>query len=377
MIARVLLLLFLLTPGCISEKDSSDIDTSALVLESGDFVKMDFVGRIEETGEVFDTTYADVAFNPDIEKMDRFTFADNYEPMSFTLGKGQILPALEANMVGMKIGEVENITLTPEEGYGDWSTEYTISLPRIAVLPKLTDVLISEFIGATGREPELNETIPLNYWNVSVVNISEPNMTLLHAPDNNTVVMTEYGPAIVTLNDTHVTTNLTPELGSVITRNLASGVISDVNGTDFVIDFNHPLAGKTLVFEVTVRDIIKAKHILGQKIAWTDYETGINIAKNEKKPVVIVFYLEGCSACEAMDAITFSNPEVLELKDRFIWIKVDGDSESAISEEYGAAVYPTVALLDENGEVVEMITGYILPYDLKKVIEVLGLGEKV
>lgn len=377
MILRFLILLLLLTAGCTSEKGSGDIDNTELVLESGDLVKMDLVGWIEETGEVFDTTNADVALNPNIQKIDMFTLADNYGPVSLTLGKGSILPALEAKIVGMKIGAAKNITLAPEDGYGDWSTEYTVSLSRIVVLPKLTVVSISEFIGSTGREPELNETIPLNYWNASVIDISGQNMTLLHVPENNTAVETEYGPAIVTVNDTHVFTSLTPELEDVIVTTYGTGIIKDVNDTHFIIDYNHPLAGKTLVFEVTVRDITKAKHIHGQEIVWTDYETGINTVKNEKKPAIIVFYLEGCSACEAMDTLTFSNPEVTELKDNFVWIKVDVDAEPTISEEYGAVVYPTVVLLDENSEVLERMPGYITPYDLRKVIDVLGLGEKV
>jgi thioredoxin-related protein len=207
-----------------------------------------------------------------------------------------------------------------------------------------------------------------------VIDISGQNMTLLHVPENNTAVETEYGPAIVTVNDTHVFTSLTPELEDVIVTTYGTGIIKDVNDTHFIIDYNHPLASKTLVFEVTVRDITKAKHIPGQEIVWTDYETGINTVKNEKKPAIIVFYLEGCSACEAMDTLTFSNPEITELKDNFVWIKVDVDAEPTISEEYGAAVYPTVVLLDENSEVLERIPGYITPYDLRKVIDVLGLG---
>lgn len=377
MMVRVLLLLLLLTAGCTSEKGSGGIDNTELVLESGDLVKMDLVGWIEETGEVFDTTNAYVAINPNIQKIDMFTLADNYGPISLTLGKGSILPALEAKMVGMKIGAAKNITLASEDGYGDWSTEYTVSLSRIAVLPKLTVVSISEVRVSIGREPELNETIPLKHWNAKVVNISGQNMTLLNMPDNNTVLETEYGPAIVTINDTNVVISLTPELGDVIATNYGTGIIKDVNDTHFIIDYNHPLAGKTLVFEVTVRDITKAKHIPGQEIAWTDYETGINAVKNEKKPAIIVFYIEGCSACEAMDTLTFSNPEMTELKDNFVWIKVDVDAEPAISEEYGAVVYPTVVLLDENSEVPERIPGYITPYDLRKVIDVLGLGEKV
>jgi FKBP-type peptidyl-prolyl cis-trans isomerase 2 len=371
MIIRILILLLLLT-GCISGKDSGDVDPPDLVLGSGDFVKIDYVGRIEETGEVFDTTNADVAFNPDIGKTDRFTFADKYEPMSFTVGKGQILPVFEAGMIGMRVGDTRYITLAPEDAYGEWSSEYILALSRVVALPKLTDVLLSDFIAATGREPEVNETIQLNYWKARVVNISDQNMTFLHEPEDNTIVSTEYGPTHITLNDTHVITTLNPEGDSVVTTSYGVAVITDVNETHFIIDYNHPLTGKTLVFEVTVRDIMKAGQVLAQKITWTDYETGLDIAKNEKKPAIVVFYLDDCPACEALDNLTFSNPQVTELKDRFVWIKVDAAANPQVAGEYDTKSYPTIVLLDRAGEVSNKITGYIPPAELKREMNTSG-----
>lgn len=369
MTMRILILFLLLVAGCISGKAPGETDRSDPVLESGDFVKMDFTGRIKDTGEVFYTTYADVAFNPDIEKMDRFTFASQYEPVGFTVGEGQVLPALEAGVIGMKIGDEKNITLTPKEGYGEWFPENVKVMPRIAVLPKLTNVSLSAFRAGTGKEPEANETIQLNYWKAKVVNISNSNVTLSHEPDNDTAINTEYGPAVVTLNDTHIITSLTPELGTVITIAFDEGVISDINDTDFTIDFNHPLAGKTLVFEVTVRDIIKAEQVLAQKIVWTDHEAGLKIAKNEKMPALIFLYLEGCQACEILDTLTLSNPQVTELKDKFVWIKVDVAANLHVSEEYEAEGYPTIVLLNRAGEVSNKITGYITPAELKKEMD--------
>ena len=50
--------------------------------------------------------------------------------------------------------------------------------------------------------------------------------------------------------------NITLEVGtSVYTSTGAAGVITEVGDVNATIDFNHPLAGKTLVFRVTVRDI--------------------------------------------------------------------------------------------------------------------------
>lgn len=376
MIVRVLLLLFLLfSAGCVSKNDTGDKNYSGLVLESGDFVKMDFVGRIEETGEVFDTSTADVAFNPDIKKTDTFTFADKYEPMSFTLGKGQVLPILEAGLVGMKIGETKTITLAPVDAYGEWSSDYVIALSRVVALPKVTVVSLADFVTATGKEPEVNETVQLNYWKATVVNISEANMTLLHEPEYNTIITTEYGPAVVTVNDTHITTSLTPEIDSGVVTSYGAAIITDVNETHFTIDYNHPLAGKTIVFEVMVADIMKAGQIKAQRITWTDYDTGIDITKNEKIPAIIVLSLADCPACEALDNLTFSSPLVTELRDRFVWIKVDAPTNSQIVENYGAKSYPTIVLLNRAGVVSNTITGYVTPDELKSEMEAILIAE--
>lgn len=374
MIARVLILL-LLTVGCISGDSSGGTDNKDTVLESGDFVKAEITGRISDTGEVFYTTREDVALNPAIEKIERFIPPEKYELLGFTLGEEQVLPALEAGMIGMKLGDEKNITLTPEEAYGGWSSEYTVSLQRAAVLPKLTDVPLSTVVSITGKEPELNESVPLNYWTARVVNISDFNVTLLHEPENNTVIETEYGPAVVTLNDTHVVTIINPELGTVVATAIGEGIISDINDIDFTVDFNHLLAGKTLVFEVKVEDIIKARKMLEQKIAWSDYEAGIETAKNEKKPAVIFLYLEGCQSCEAMDTLTFSNPQVTELKDKFVWIKADAGANPDIGDKYDTNTYPTTVLLDSAGEVTNVITGYVTSGELTAEMDVLILAD--
>lgn len=53
--------------------------------------------------------------------------------------------------------------------------------------------------------------------------------------------------------------NITAEVGMVLRTTSGSGRVTAVNGTDATVDFNHPLAGKTLVFDVKVENIEKRK----------------------------------------------------------------------------------------------------------------------
>lgn len=233
--ARILILLLLLTVGCISGDNSDSADNKDTVLESGDFVKAEITGRIKDGGEVF---------------YERRT-------INFILGQEEIFPALEKAMEGMKVGEERNISVSPEEGYGERALEKVQTIQRIVVLPKFTELSPSDFKTAFGNEPYINETITLNYWSARVASVTNTTVKLLHEPENNTAVNTDYGTAIVTVNETHVTTTLTPELGAFVLSDLGKGVISDINESSITVDFNHPLAGKTLVFEVAVSEIIK------------------------------------------------------------------------------------------------------------------------
>ena len=40
------------------------------------------------------------------------------EPLKFTQGQSQILPALQEALVGLAVGDSKSVTLAPEEGYG-------------------------------------------------------------------------------------------------------------------------------------------------------------------------------------------------------------------------------------------------------------------
>jgi FKBP-type peptidyl-prolyl cis-trans isomerase SlyD len=51
------------------------------------------------------------------------------EPLSFIVGKGQIIAGLESKIQGMKAGEQADILVKPEDGYGEYNDELIQTLP--------------------------------------------------------------------------------------------------------------------------------------------------------------------------------------------------------------------------------------------------------
>jgi FKBP-type peptidyl-prolyl cis-trans isomerase SlyD len=107
------------------------------------------------------------------------------EPLMFVLGSHQVFPALESELLGLKIGDTKKITLTPDEAYGP-------------VVPEAF------------REVEL-EAVPAQFRFVgAVLGVQDPS-------------------------------------GGVFPIR-----VHEIKKEKVTLDFNHPLAGKTLQFEVKV-----------------------------------------------------------------------------------------------------------------------------
>lgn len=185
------------------------------------------------------------------------------------LGEGQIIPGLESGIYGMREGDSKKVTVEPRYAYGDWSTgnldiinaSYTINrwfdLPYleanltegnikkgdiIKVKGVMWPVKISDFENSA-KEVRL-ENLPvvnslyydpfLTWWPVRILEIQEKTIAVRHEP----------------------------KIGSVLRKKFSSGEIlaGTVIKTDYeqvVVDFNHPLAGKTLIFDVKLDKILQ------------------------------------------------------------------------------------------------------------------------
>ena len=84
-----------------------------MAVKEGDFIRLEYTGKVQETGNVFDTTDESVAEEAGI-KLDSKT----YGAIPIIVGGGHVLKGLDEALIGMEEGEEKTVEIAPEEGFG-------------------------------------------------------------------------------------------------------------------------------------------------------------------------------------------------------------------------------------------------------------------
>ena len=64
-------------------------------------------------------------------------------PIAIMVGAGQLFPALEDRILGMRAGETRTLRIPPEDAYGSWHEELVRTIPRERLAPDL-DLRVGE-----------------------------------------------------------------------------------------------------------------------------------------------------------------------------------------------------------------------------------------
>jgi FKBP-type peptidyl-prolyl cis-trans isomerase 2 len=258
-----------------------------VVAESGDTVEVLYTGSFEN-GDVFDTNIEEVGKASGIEK-------PSYEVFVFVLGEQQVIPGFEEAVEGMRVGEEKTVTVPAEKGYPYDPSLITV-IPRVQeinreeALPLNVNLTAQEFLFTFGMldvgdkftpegstvEYEVIEmtveyvtsklaveigetyTFPGMIWNSTVMGIDDENVTIRHDPEEG-IIDTAIGTAeLVVTNDTLII-NSNPDVGERVQTILGVLTVIDVNLENITLDMNHELAGKPLVFEITLVNVTKAE----------------------------------------------------------------------------------------------------------------------
>ena len=89
-------------------------------------------------------------------------------------------------------------------------------------------------------------------------------------------------------------------------------------------------------------------------INWNEWsQEAFLAARQERKPVLLTLTATWCHWCHVMEETSYSDPRVIDLvNSRFIPISVDVDRRPDISRRYNQGGFPSVAILDEQANLI-------------------------
>lgn len=118
--------------------------------------------------------------------------SEGHGPLLFLAGYGNIIPGLENEMMGMKIGESKDVVVAPADGYGEYDEEAYLDVPRgqfpkemkmeagleLTVRDNAGQARYARIESIEGETVRLNFNHPLAgdelHFNVKVVALREP-----------------------------------------------------------------------------------------------------------------------------------------------------------------------------------------------------------
>lgn len=233
--------------------------TGNLSAQYGDVVTVDYTLRVD--GVVLDTSSITVAKAEGIYDPTR-----SYSPLTFgMLLNGQIIPGFVNGILGMQAGQTKNFTVAPADGYG-------VSDPsKISLTPRYYNKSIFEdtprsYFEVSNMTIEIGKVFPSEFGYISIENFTNETVTIryLASPGHKFSMFGIPQTVVNVTNDTMILRSDLEANNTYMFTDIQSGKqipirVTQADNETITIDDNHPLAGKDLDYEVTIRSIANQK----------------------------------------------------------------------------------------------------------------------
>ncbi len=116
----------------------------------------------------------------------------------------------------------------------------------------------------------------------------------------------------------------------------------------------------TLLFATVFFSFDGLKNSEGINFKNVSFEEALEMADTEGKYIFVDAYAEWCGPCKWMEKNTFKNPKVGRLFNKhFINLKIDMEKGEGteLARKYRVTQYPTMMIINSEGEVVKRIIG--------------------
>ncbi len=109
-------------------------------------------------------------------------------------------------------------------------------------------------------------------------------------------------------------------------------------------------------------------------VEWEKFsEVQYNNALKQNENIILDFYADWCIPCKELDAVTFSNNEVINKTKNFTLLKVDmtksiSPDVEKLKKQFSIVGVPTILILDSSGKEKKRITGFISPEEFLQIL---------
>lgn len=243
---------------------------AGVVAEQGDRVAINYTGTFED-GRVFDTSILSVAEN-DILYPKSLSFSEKtgYQPLIFTIGKGEVIDGFEEGVLEMGINQTKTIVVPPEKGYGDKDPSQIEIISLVEKVPMYTT-----FANKTSFEDlyYLNAVVGTTVidadwgWNATVYFVDEDTGKVILKQEPTMGEVIDYNGAwtstVIGINsatnggEITIKHDLTPlDANRIYVEDELGGgfIVTEVDTTagTATLDHNREVVGQTLIFQITL-----------------------------------------------------------------------------------------------------------------------------
>ncbi len=124
-----------------------------MTLQKGDFILIDYVAKVKETNEVFDTTKEDIAKKEHLHKE-----GEVHEPKLVVVGEGWVLKALDDSLITMDINKPATVEIPADKGFGQRDPEKIKRVPLRQLLAKEINPVVGARIEYQGKAATVRST---------------------------------------------------------------------------------------------------------------------------------------------------------------------------------------------------------------------------
>jgi len=81
------------------------------------------------------------------------------DPLTFTLGSGQLIPGFDSAVVGMSVGDVKDVRVAPTEAYGEVKEDFTQVVAQNGFPPNFDFIVGGQVVGQSPQGMPVVATI--------------------------------------------------------------------------------------------------------------------------------------------------------------------------------------------------------------------------